>query len=95
MDLIDRLGRLGLRVADADRGLETSVNGDIHVLIDRRAEDGPEFAAIEGGQVGAAAGEAHAVGGLRDDHEADPPSGIRTPGAVVLVGSCAKEPSRR
>ena len=74
LDLVDRPGRLGLRVADPDRGLEPPVDRDVHVLIDRGAQDGPELVPVEGGQVGAAAREAHAIGGLRDDHRATIPS---------------------
>ena len=45
LDLVDRLGRLGLRVADPDRGLEPAVDGHVHVVVDRRAQDGAELAA--------------------------------------------------
>ena len=68
LDLVDRLGRLGPRVADPDRRLESPVDRHIHMLIDRRAQDGAEFVAVEGGQVGAPAREADTIGGLRDDH---------------------------
>ena len=80
LDLVDGGGGLGAGVSDADRRLEPSVDGDVHVVVDGGAEHGSGLASVEGRQVGAAAGEADPVRGLRDDHLTTIPSSDRLSG---------------
>ena len=41
LDLVERAGHLGAGIADADRRLEPPMDRHIHVMINRRAQDGP------------------------------------------------------
>ena len=68
LDLVERAGHLGAGIAYANRRLEPAMDRHVHVLINRRAQDGPVLLPVEGRQVGSAAREADAIRSLGDDH---------------------------
>src|SRR5688572_27001880 len=68
LDLLRRFHFLGARVGDADLLIELPIDGDVHVLVDSRRDHRAHLLAKEGGQVAAAAHEAHSEGRLADDH---------------------------
>jgi hypothetical protein len=68
--LLEVVDDLRARIRDAGGGLEARADRDVHVLVERERQHRAVLAAIERRQVGAAAGEAHAIGRLRDDHAA-------------------------
>src|SRR5262245_20345233 len=59
---------LRARVADTEPLVELPVDGDVHVLVDRRRHYRACFFAVEGGQVAASADEAHTERSLADYH---------------------------
>ena len=94
LDLVERAGHLGPGIADPDRRLEPAVDRHVHVLIDRRAQDGPVLPPVEGRQVGPAAREADAIGGLGDDHRCCRSEPGRSTAASVRSSEVGWDPDR-
>jgi hypothetical protein len=83
LDLVERAGHLGARIAYANGRLEPAMDRHVHVLINRRAQDGPVLLPVEGRQVGSAPREADAIRSLGDDHRC-----CRSePGRLTALGS--------
>ena len=61
--------------------VELGMDGDVHIAIDRGADDGAGLVAVEARQVGPAAGEADAEGRARDDHRVPVRSRIQSAAA--------------
>ena len=67
-ELLEIIDDLGLRVAHPQRIVESPVDRDVHVAIDRDAGHRPGLFGVERAQIGAAAGEADAEWRPGDDH---------------------------
>ena len=79
LNVVDALADFRFAIGHAGGSLEAVAERDVHVLVDGDAEDRAEFLLIKRRQIGAAAGEADAIGCLGDDHS-------RTPAGIVCGG---------